>query len=322
MRQALKESLTMATVCVASLLALPSGAAAETSFSFDMPLNPFAPVLPDELFVETGENRLQKAERVFFDTMGGIGNELGDIFSFPFRDPATFGAYAAGIGALTLVDRPTTIFYQDYIEANIAGFDLPRPGFLPAGISTDAFYIGAAVAGTYAYGIAANDERAQVAALLSTKAVAYSYMTSHLLLKTGFGRRRPVKNLSTHTGPTGVLTTSPFDFFESSGVKFDPSPDATSMPSFHFTMYFSTARVYSGVYDNYWIPYGIAGILAAQSVEGHNHWVSDMVAGALIGTGIGNVLLDNYAERRGSRFSTVTPYVTSNGAGLGVHMSF
>lgn len=295
---------------------------AQDSLTFTMPENPFAPVLSDDLFAETGEARFDKAGRVFLDSMAGIGDELTDIFTYPFREPANFAVYAAGIGALTLVDRQTTIFYQDEIEARIADFDLPRPDFLPRGITVDAFYLGAMVAGTYAYGLAANDERAQVAAMLSTKAVAYSYLTSHLILKTGFGRRRPVKNLSTHTGPTGVFTTSPFDFFQSSGVHFDPHPDATSMPSFHFTMYFSTARIYSGVYDNYWVPYGVAAILAAQSAEGHNHWVSDMVAGALIGTGIGNVILDNYADRRGGTFATVMPYASANGAGLGVHMAF
>jgi len=94
------------------------------------------------------------------------------------------------------------------------------------------------------------------------------------------------------------------------------------MPSFHFTMYFSTARVYSGVYDNYLIPYGLAAALALQSADGHNHWVSDMVAGALIGTGIGNVVLNNYQERRDGINISFTPIASSKGAGLGFQMTF
>ncbi|MCB1338399.1 MAG: phosphatase PAP2 family protein [Maritimibacter sp.] len=300
---------------------LPSVARAQDSLaSFTWPDHPFARTLPDALFVDTGEARFQKAGRALAQSWGGIGAELGQIATFPLSDPATFGAFALGVGALTLVDKPTTVLYQKTFLPVGEKFNLPRLVQV-RGLTIDAQYLALGVAGTYAYGLAANDERAQVAALLATKAVAYSYLTSHLILKTAFGRVRPVQDLDGHTGPTGDYTTSPFEFFRSTGVHFDTHPYATGMPSFHFTMYFSTARVYSGVYDNYVIPYGIAAALALQSAEGHNHWVSDMVAGALIGTGIGNVILSNYEDRRGVS-AMVTPIASSKGVGLGLQMSF
>ena len=312
--------------CVAASLVLGASAsgalAADPVFDFDWPENPFAFTLSDTLFVDTGETRFEKAGRVFGDSMSGIGAELGDIATFPFRDPGTFGLFAVGVGALMLVDEPTTKAYQDHILPIGERFNLPELVDID-NLTVDAQYLALGVAGTYAYGIAANDERAQVAALLSTKAVAYSYLTSHLILKTAFGRMRPVKDLDNPSKDGGgVFSSDPFDFFNSTGVHFDTEPFATAMPSFHFTMYFSTARVYSGVYDNYLVPYGLAAALALQSADGHNHWVSDMVAGALIGTGIGNVILRNYEERRDGINMSFAPIASSKGAGLGFQMTF
>lgn len=307
-----------------SLVLLASAAGAEElerDRVFSWPTNPFSVSLEDDLFQDTAEYRFEKAQRVFVESYSGIGQELFDIASFPVREPMTFGAYALGVAALTLVDKQTTTLYQQTVLPIGEAFDLPRPFDIPH-ITTDEQYIGLGIAGTYAFGLVANDERAQVAALLSTKAIAYSYLTSHVLLKAGFGRLRPVSDLKGHKGPTGVFTTDPFDFFQGTGVHFDSNPLGTGMPSFHFTLYFSTARVYSGVYDNYLIPYGIAAALALNSAEGHNHWVSDMVAGALIGTGIGNVVLNNYENRKRESFGTVLPFASSKGVGLGYHLTF
>ena len=63
-------------------------------------------------------------------------------------------------------------------------------------------------------------------------------------------------------------------------------------------------------------------ISALQSADGHNHWVSDMVAGALIGTGIGNVILHNYEERRDGINMSFAPIASSKGAGIGFQMTF
>lgn len=315
--------LRRACAAAAVLAASAAAAAAQTGdVSFEWPENPFAPTLSDRFFVDTGETRFDKAGRVFVDSMGGIGAELGDIASFPFRDPGTFGVFAVGIGALLLVDKPATRAYQKTFVPIGERFNLPELVDID-NLTIDAQYLGLGVAGTYAYGLAANDERAQVAALLATKAVAYSYLTSHIVLKTAFGRLRPVSDLdrpSRNRG--GTFSSSPFEFFNSTGPHLDTEPYATSMPSFHFTMYFSTARVYSGVYDNYVIPYGIAAALALQSAEGHNHWVSDMVAGALIGTGIGNVILNNYEERRDGINMSFAPIASTKGAGIGFQMTF
>lgn len=308
-----------ATALVLAASAAPGAIAADAA-SFAWPDNPFAHTVPDLVFADTDESRGQKAARVFLDTMGGIGGELGQIASFPLRDPATFGTFALGIGALTLIDKPATTLYQQTLVPIGEAVDLPK-FFKFQHTTKDERFLAMVLAGTYGYGIAANDERAQVAALLTSKAIAYSYLTSHVVLKTAFGRLRPAPDLAGNKGDPYPYSTSPFQFFKSTGTKFSFNSYATAMPSFHFTMYFTSARVYSAVYDNYLVPYGIAAALALQSAEGHNHWVSDMVAGALIGTGIGNLVLKNYEDRRGFGAALV-PIAGSNGAGLGLQMTF
>ncbi|MAM61602.1 phosphatase PAP2 family protein [Maritimibacter sp. UBA3975] len=288
--------------------------------------------IPSTAFIDTGENRFQKAGRVFGEAIGGvegIGDDLTDIAFFPFREPLLFGAAALGVGALVATDYPVTAYYQDKIEPIFAGFTpppiIPRKGVLSA-LAVEDQYLLAGIGLTYAYGVAANDERAQVAALLSSKAVAYSYLVSHLLLKPAIGRIRPARNLSSYGGPVDILTPAqrspnPYNWGNAVAPTLRPSSFGTSFPSFHYTLYFSVARVYSGVYDNSILPYVAAGILSVSNIRGHNHWVSDMAAGALIGTVIGQSILNNYSERKGLSTS-FTPVVSSNGVGAQFTMRF
>ena len=201
-----------------------------------------------------------------------------------------------GVGALVLTDVPITSFYQDSVEPVFDGFVLPKinVGEPLDFLSNESRYLIAGLAGSYALGVAFRDEKSQTAAVLSRKAIAYSYLTSHVILKSITGRNRPVPNLSTFEGDPGDFTTNPLDFGNYHGVSLNSAAYGTAMPSFHVTHYFAVARVYSGVYDNYFIPYGLAGVLFASNIRGHRHWVSDMVAGAAIGTVIGEVVLNEY----------------------------
>ncbi len=190
-------------------------------------------------------------------------------------------------------------------------------------MSTESQYLMITIGLTYGAGLAFNDERAQTAALLSTKAIAYSYLTSQVILKPLFGRMRPVEDLSSFTGDTGDFTTDPWDFGNPTPVPFLGGAYATAMPSFHFTQYFAMARIYSGVYDNYTIPYLAAVLVIGANVRGHHHWVSDMVAGAVIGTGIGTLILNNYEDRRDEQFnSMLIPVIAPDSMGFSFSMDF
>lgn len=268
------------------------------------------------------ETRPEKAARTFRLALGGIPSELGQIVSFPVRNPKTAAAFVLGTAALISVDRQTTAFWQDKVEPAFSGFSLP-PLLASRNISAETQYVIATIGLTYAGGLAFNNERAQTAALLSTKAIAYSYITTQLILKPVFGRLRPVSNLSTFTGDPDIYTTDPWDFGHGGGIPWTGGAYATSMPSYHFTQYFALARVYSGIYDNKFWPYLAAGVISVANIRGHNHWVSDMVAGAVIGTGIGNLILNNYENRKTAQDGLVIiPTVSRNSIGLAITMEF
>ncbi len=317
-------------VAAASAFAAPAVAQSfdfSETFSRDALYETFLYTPPDHLFHDTGENRFDKAVRVFSQTLDGVPSELTQIASFPMREPLLFGASVAGIGALVAFDRPLTIFYKDRIEPIFEGFHPPRLSDWPNWMATEDQYIVAGMGLTYAYGLAANDERAQVTAMLAGKAMAYSYLTSQLILKPIFGRMRPLPNLSTFTGTEADAnamgySTTPFNWFNQIPVPFRAVTPGTAMPSFHYSMYFAVARVYSGMYDNSVLPYLALGVLAVGNIRGHNHWVSDMAAGALIGTGIGNVVLSSYADRRGGLDMTFTPRLSTKEVGFSMSMRF
>ncbi|MBL6427654.1 MAG: phosphatase PAP2 family protein [Maritimibacter sp.] len=278
----------------------------------------FGPIV----FSDTNETRPEKAARVLDTAITTIPSDLGGIATFPIDNFAVTAASVAGVGALMLVDRQTTAFWQDSIEPVFQNFKLPRLARAgPSWLSTESQWLLAGVSATYAFGLLANDEKAQAAATLSAKAIAYSYMTSQLVLKPLLGRNRPVDGLSSFVGDPGDFTTNPFDFGNRRGIPFRPAAFGTAMPSFHVTHYFAVARVYSGVYDNSPWPYAVAGLLTVSNISGHNHWVSDMVAGGLIGFAIGSVVLNNYDERRAGEFDLI-PSVSSRGVGLTASMKF
>lgn len=299
-------------------MSAPAKAAEGYTWSHPMPKREitardlFGPIV----FSDTNETRPEKAARVLDTAITTIPSDLGGIATFPIDNFAVTAAAVAGVGAVMLVDRQTTTFWQDSIEPAFQGFKLPKiSNQLPSWLGAESQWIFAGIGATYAYGIAANDERAQAAATLSTKAIAYSYLTSQLVLKPLFGRNRPVDGLSSFTGDPGDFTTNPFDFGNRRGIPVRPAAFGTAMPSFHVTQYFAVARVYSGVYDNSPWPYAVAGLLTVSNISGHNHWVSDMVAGALVGVAIGSVVLNEYVDRRYRSFDII-PTVSTSGFGM------
>lgn len=321
--RALALAATLAPVLAPALA--PTGARAEgLSFSGYSAPGVFAGLASERArrfdYRDLGESRPQKARRTLKLTLGGAGGEVRDIFTFPFREPGTTAAFVLGTAALIAVDRQTTAFWQDHVETFFSGLSLPASS---GPISTESKIVLGAIGLTWAAGYVANDERAQTAALLSTKAIAYSYLTSQVVLKPIFGRLRPVPSLSTTPpGRYGDFTTDPWQFGYRRGIPWKGGAYGTAMPSFHFTQYFAVARVYSGVYDTYLVPYALAGLISAVNIRGHRHWVSDMVAGAVIGTGIGNLVLNRYEARKGAADAMVIPIVSSQGVGLQLSMSF
>ena len=266
--------------------------------------------------------RLQKAGRTFKLALGGIPGELADLLTFPVRDPKSTAIFLLGAAALVSIDRKTTAYWQDHVEPAFDGFSLPRLANINH-LSAETEILIAATGLTYLGGLAFNNERAQTAAMLSGKAVAYSYVATQLILKPLFGRLRPVPNLSTFSGNPGDLTTNPWDFGYGNGIPWTGGAYATSMPSYHFTQYFAMARVYAGIYDNNFWPYLAAGVITVADIRGHHHWVSDMVAGAVVGTAIGNLVLNRYEQRKNAQNNLfIVPSASRNSIGISMTMAF
>ncbi|MDO6738508.1 phosphatase PAP2 family protein [Wenyingzhuangia sp. 2_MG-2023] len=211
--------------------------------------------------------------------------------------------YTGIIGALMVVDKPVTMFYQDEIETRV-DYKLPDISIynndFPWTSGNDA-YLFYAMSGTYLGSLFTGYERGQYAAINGFKALGYSILISHTILKTIFGRKRPYSNLSgDNSNASNEATDNPFDFFNSrEGEYIFSGPHGTAMPSLHATAFFAMAKVFQMEFDNYWIPYSFAGIVFFADIKGHQHWVSDMVAGGIVGTIIGRSIVRSSWRARG-----------------------
>lgn len=220
---------------------------------------------------------------VIKDQAKTVGGEFKDILHSPFESKKKTLKWGLLIGGLVLIDKPLTQYFQQHVEPALgwkldsinktfAGAD----GYIVYGLGTH--YLGSVMFG---------NARGQQASLMASKAMAYSVIFTHMILKPIFGRTRPSSDLASCPTVTAPYTCDPYDFGHHYVPNVGPVADGSAMPSFHFTMYFSVARVYQLTYDNYWIPYGLAVLAATSNIEGHKHWVSDMVAGSALGILIG-----------------------------------
>ncbi len=250
------------------------------------------------------------------DAVARIPGELERIVRFPFDETDEFAKAALGIGLLVLLDKPVTTAYQKHIEGPLDGFNLPAPPKVfpqSIGAGPDGWLL-LGISGTYLGGLATNDARAQKTGLAATKAVAYSFVISQLVLKSIAGRNRPNPTLG-RAPVSAPYTDNPFDWGHVHAPVAQSSAKATAFPSFHFTAYFAAAKVYQEAYNNTWVPYGLMTLGLASGIKGHHHWVSDMAAGALIGTLIGSSVSKGYFGSSASKLQVV-PTVGQGGTGL------
>jgi membrane-associated phospholipid phosphatase len=225
-----------------------------------------------------------------------LGKEVSD-------DWKKTGYYAAGILGLIATDKITTKAYHKYVEPNI-DYSLPyiTPNFLRSSknvwINGENSYLTYPIIGLYIGSLFANQEKGQFAAINSFKAIAYSTLITQFTLKTILGRNRPNRPLGSEP-VTVPFTNSNWDFFNKRDGYLYGSARGTSLPSMHATGYFAIAKVIQMEYDNYWIPYGIMAVTFLSDIKSHEHWVSDMVAGAIVGTLIGRSVVRSSWKARG-----------------------
>ena len=225
---------------------------------------------------------------------------LGKEFSDDWKKT---GYYAASILGLIATDKITTKAYHKYVEPNI-DYSLPiiTPNFLRSSknvwINGENSYLTYPIIGLYVGSLFANKEKGQFAAINSFKAIAYSTLITQFTLKTILGRNRPNRPLGSEPA-NAPFTNNNWDFFHGRDGYLFGAPRGTSLPSMHATGYFALAKVIQMEFDNYWIPYGIMGITFLSNIKSHEHWVSDMVVGGILGTLIGRSIVKSSWKARG-----------------------
>jgi membrane-associated phospholipid phosphatase len=104
---------------------------------------------------------------------------------------------------------------------------------------------------------------------------------------------------------------------------FDSFHGEHSFPSGHATQAFAGASVIATHYDSMWVgavSYGAAALIGLSRIEGDAHWTSDVLAGAMLGIGIGHALVGWNALERGD--VTIEPVADRGEYGIEVTVRF
>ena len=227
------------------------------------------------------------------------------------------GVFAADRGLRTTVRHNT----------NSTGLDV-ADGFSRLGSAGGLLAVnGAAMALGYLGESYGGSTKLKEAGLIGLEAEAFALIIS-VGLKQLIGRSRPgLEQGSTTFSPvttpgstsgTGILQEITSPVREKSTGRFRPFGGAGAFPSAHATAGFAVATVFAERYD--WpvgvVAYGLAAAVSASRVYNDQHFASDVVAGALIGWGIGHFL--NRRHPVGSTDWQIRPAVMEHGLGAGV----
>jgi hypothetical protein len=223
-----------------------------------------------------------------------VRDVLGAPLSWKAPQWERFSLAVAGVGAAALLDRPVRdaeLRDHNHFADQIAN------GFEPLGSAggfgvLGAFYLASLVRG---------DSRAREVAEdgLVASLIAGGVITP--ALKAVAGRSRPRETSKT---------------FERSG--------GGSFPSGHATEAFAVASVIGGHYDSGWIrgvAYGSAAVVGFARIHHQAHFLSDVTAGALIGTATGRAVVHRNEQER--HRLAVNPILGPHGEpGMAVSVSF
>ena len=80
----------------------------------------------------------------------------------------------------------------------------------------------------------------------------------------------------------------------------------TSWPSIHTTVMWAAITPYAKAYDAPWL-YGVAAVTNAARVAGRDHWLSDTVAGSLLGYAIGDFMWESHQDKKEGAHLAISP---------------
>jgi membrane-associated phospholipid phosphatase len=220
-----------------------------------------------------------------------LGSDLKQEFTKPFhmrgKDWKNFGIFAAGTGALFLVDKPIQQAALKLRNRNTSVNDISRYVTSVGGI-----YEGATLAALASYGLIFKHKKVVTTTLLATQA----YITGaavETVLKFLAGETRP-----NYYGPDQVASPRFLGPFTKVQRDYNGKKTYSSFPSGHATVAFAAATVFASEYRNKpaipIIAYTVASLIGASRVTENAHWTTDVVVGAALGYLTGKHIVNNY----------------------------
>lgn len=234
-------------------------------------------------------------------------DDAAHVVSAPARwDRSDWVAVGAGTAAVVgvglLLDRSTDRFMTNHANAS---WDRAAKNVQKLGGTPSVLIAG----GTYLAGVAFKDPEVRATGIDTMVTMGLAQLLLTIPLKTVAGRSRPSEGKGTHD--------------------FHPLNGGASFPSGHTTQAFALASVISEHADRPWVSglsYGLAGLVGLSRVEQRQHFLSDVVAGGLIGTFVGKaVVAHNQALRADARRKvsmSFSPIFQPGGYGVSVAMVF
>jgi membrane-associated phospholipid phosphatase len=226
-----------------------------------------------------------------------LADDIKQQFTSPFRATASdwwkIGAFTAGIAGVTLwLDKPVNRLAVDWRAES------------PQMVSTSAYvtqfggaYEAYTLAFVGAYGYIFKKEKMKTTFWLATQA----YITAGLIaniLKYLTGQQRP-NWYDPVTGMNDNIFHGPFFAFtkDKNGVR-PPEQMYSAFPSGHTTAAFAAATVFAMEYrDSKIIPiiaYSAASLVGISRITENQHWLSDVLVGAMLGFLSGRQVVNNY----------------------------
>ncbi|MFM1908894.1 MAG: hypothetical protein RLZZ591_2571 [Pseudomonadota bacterium] len=203
-------------------------------------------------------------------SVGTLGQQLGGL-------PASSWLWAGGaVLASSLLDKPLDKWAQSHAGGS----------WQQLGKATNAVPLALAAGAGVAYtGLAG--EGASGTAQTAIKAASYT-LAANLATRWSVGRARPIDGLG----------AASFDDFNSGALQ-------SGFASNHVSVAFALATPFAQQYNMPWL-YAAAASTALGRVQQRQHWVSDTVAGGLMGYAIGSLVNQTDQSKNAARWS-VTP---------------
>lgn len=165
-------------------------------------------------------------------------------------------------------------------------------------------YVAPASAALFGVSLLTDDQKFQDAAFTSIQSVLYTAAVVNVI-KFGVARARPVQEEGSRD----------IDLFQLGHSSFPSGHTSTAFAVFvPWVVYYPNVATYAML--------AIPLSTSVARIADQRHWLTDVTAGAIIGTYIGYKLARNHLNESEERKIAVNPFVVADGGGLRVSLNF